>query len=335
MKVLATAAALLMATAASANPFAPKVTQNTAKAGYLGNLMRAAKPTENSQLRRLEDEVEVDITSYSIKFEKCQFVKQYGGGEGNKNNNNNNKNNAAVDTILSTQRFVIFRLCPNNSCSSCNYEYGEYIVDMETYLQTTLEFKQQQQEQYCQNCEACANNNADGDGNANDDAAAANNQAAANVNCDTCYDECQNIENMEENGYADAAEYTECQMVYDNESDDNRKVYYAGPMCTSSGTRIKIGLFLDEDCSTLDSSAEIDQYLKNNDGYNIKLSYHLLKQVFPEDDCVASCTKEDENQNDDANANVEISEVCQNLYEASGKCEQSHGMTDGDRKSVV
>jgi len=68
------------------------------------------------------EEQEVDLTGYSMKFEKCQFVKQYDeeedGGEDN-------------DTILSTKRFVIFRMCPDSSCSSCNYNYGEYIVDME------------------------------------------------------------------------------------------------------------------------------------------------------------------------------------------------------------
>ena len=67
----------------AANPFAPKVTKNTAKARMNAKLMRGATP-----IRKLEQaDGEVDLTNYSIKFEKCQFVKQYdaeeGGGEEN------------------------------------------------------------------------------------------------------------------------------------------------------------------------------------------------------------------------------------------------------------
>ena len=319
MKIAATTSAFLLATSANANPFAPKVTKNTAKANYIGNLMRGARVTENSQLRHLEEEAQVDITGYSIKFEKCQFVKQYAGGQ----NNNNN----GVDTILATKRFAVFRLCPNNSCSSCSSGYGEYIVDLETYLESTLQYKGEIQENYCQACEECA---AEDEAAAEEADDAARRRRLANVNCNTCYNECQNIANMEANGYMDAAEYTQCQKVYENEN--TGKIYYAGAMCASSGARVKIGLFLDEDCSIFDGSAEIDKYLKNNDGYNVKLSYHLLKQTFPEDECVASCTKVDENannENGDEEQEVEVSEVCENLYYASGKCEQMHGFVSG------
>jgi len=141
---------------------------------------------------------------------------------------------------------------------------------------------------------------------------------------------------MEDNGYLDAADYIECQQVYENEN--TGMVYYAGAICASSGSRIKIGLFYDEDCSIMDESADIESYLKNDDGYNMKLSYHLLKQVFPEDACVADCLQVDEDENDDNNDDgdgdeeeqeKETAEVCQQLYEAAGKCEDAHGFDNG------
>ena len=52
---------------------------------------------------------------------------------------------------------------------------------------------------------------------------------------------------MQDNGYVDAAEFIECQMVYDPE-DDDKATLYAGPMCASSGSKIKIGVFTDENC---------------------------------------------------------------------------------------
>jgi len=309
--------------AAKKNPFAPKVTRNTAKGQMNAKLMAGAKT-----LRRLDgdEEQEVDLSGYSIKFEKCQFVKQYdadedGGGDEN------------TDTILSTKRFVIFRMCPDSSCSSCNYNYGEYIVDMDTYLEAALGYKEEVQEQYCETCNECYEKAAEA-AEADDDAAEEDEDAwkCQNVDTSSCYAECQNIENMEENGYMDASELTECQQL--DYEDDYGNVYYAGAMCASSGSRIKIGIFTDEECSNYDESKDIENYMKNDDGYSLKLSYHLLKQTFAEGECVASCLVEDEEQNqnedngDDENE-AEINEMCEELYEAAGKCETSHGFEQG------
>lgn len=328
MNILSAAAAIAMiaSSGASANPFAPKVTKNTRKAAYTAKLMSNARPTPNSKLgRRLDDaEQDIDISSYSIKFEKCQYIKQFA-----------DERNEDTNTVLETKRFVIFRLCPDDDCSSCDYNYGEYIVDMETYLESTLQHKEEEQEQYCEACEECGNDDGAQDA---DDANNNNNNGGRNrnlidVNCNSCYAQCQNIENMEDNGYADAAEYVNCEKVYENEN--TGVSYYAGAICANYGTRIKVGLFTDEDCSAYDPDLQIDQYLKNENGYNVKLSYHLLKQTFVSDGCVASCTKVDEDANDGGDddaaeaAAAETAEVCENLYEAAGKCESAHGFDDG------
>jgi len=322
MQILASTAALLFAASAAANPFAPKVTKNTAKRNYVGRLLKGAKQTSNSQLRKLDgnnDEQEADITGYSLKFEKCQFVKQY---------DDEAAENEEGGTVLATKRFVIFRLCPNGACSTCESNFGEYIVDMETYLESTLQFKEEEQENYCQSCEECANDDA-----AEEDADEGDERKRRKLaaDCSTCYDECQNIENMEDNGYVDAGEYIECQQIYENEN--TGVAYYAGATCASSGSRIKIGLFYDEDCSIMDTSgADVESYLQNNDGYNMKLSYHLLKQVSHSDVCVADCLQVDEDEGDDDDGEekeAEVAEVCQELYEAAGKCESAYGFDNG------
>lgn len=322
---------LLLAASATANPFAPKVTKNTAKRNYVGRLLKGAKATANSQIRKLDeqDEQEVDITGYSLKFEKCQFVKQY-------------DDEAAEDedmgTVLATKRFIIFRLCPNGACSTCNYGFGEYIVDMDTYLESTVEYMQEQQEDYCQACDECGQDEEEEEeeeeGDEDEDRRRKlSRRRKLAVDCDTCYDECQNIENMEENGYLDASEYTECQNIYEDE--DTGVVYYAGAMCASSGTKIKIGLFTDEYCSVQDESGlNIESLLQddNDDGVTMQLSYHLLKKVVAEDECVADCLQVDENEdeNDDGEEKeAETAEVCQQLYEAAGKCESSNGFDNG------
>lgn len=262
MKLFFTAL-LAAAGSATANPFAPKVTPSSKKAAFNAKLMRGATP-----IRKLEEQydgqVDIDLSSYSIKFQKCQMVKQYNGGEGG-GNNKNNKN--GVDTILSTKRFVIFRLCPSG-CDSCNYNYGEYIIDMDTYLEASLDFMQEKQEQYCGTCNECYEKQANGQ--MDDDGYAA--QCGA-VDTSSCYDECQNIENMEANGYVDASEYTGCVKLGEVQTDDDgeNQRFFAGAMCASSGSRIKIGVFSDEECSQYVEDGDVETYMSmfaNNDNNN-------------------------------------------------------------------
>mmetsp|Transcript_6163 Transcript_6163/g.13523 ORF Transcript_6163/g.13523 Transcript_6163/m.13523 type:complete len:423 (+) Transcript_6163:159-1427(+) len=312
----------------AASPFAPKKSRNTRKAKMNAKLMSNAKTLR--KLDQQDEEQEVDLSGYSIKFEKCQFVKSYNGEEGG-------GGGEGVDTILTTQRFVIFRLCPDSSCSSCNYNYGEYIVDMETYLEAALGYKEEAQEQYCDTCNECYEKAAEAA--ENDDANEEEEEdedawKCQNMDTSSCYAECQNIENMEENGYMDASEFIECQEL--DVGDDDGVQLFAGAMCASSGTRIKIGIFSDEDCSIYDESKDIEDYMKNGDGYNMKLSYHLLKQTYSEGECVANCLVEDEEQNnqndegdDEEEKEAEINEMCEELYEAAGKCETNHGFEQG------
>lgn len=321
------------ATTSSSNPFAPKVSRNTARGQMNAKLMLRATP-----LRKLQDNddemEEVDLSKYSVKFEKCQFVKQYAYNNGG-GGNNNNKNGQYADTVLTTKHFVIFRMCPDNSCGTCNYNYGEYIIDMDTYLGYMIEAKQQEQEQSCELCNQCyeaAANAANGENDANGDGVD-DNANCGSVDTATCYAECQNIDNMEANGYADASAYAQCTKL--NYQDANGNYYYAGAVCASSGTRIKIGVFTDQYCSAYDESADVATYLKNNDGASLNLSYHLLKQTFAEGECITSCVKQDQNQNNNNNNNnnqdqrAEVSEVCENLYNYAGKCESTHGFANG------
>ena len=146
------------------------------------------------------------------------------------------------------------------------------------------------------------------------------------------------IENMEDNGYIDATEFLECQMVYDPE-DDGKGGLYAGPMCASNGSKIKIGLFTDNECNVPDSDKDVDDYLMDGDGAGMKLSHALLKTVYS-GECI-SCLQpqEDENANDDAVANddaaqeeeqePEVLEMCEQLYDAAAKCEKTNGFDDG------
>lgn len=267
---------------------------------------------------------QVDLSKYSLHFEKCSTVKHY---------NVNSKNY----DVLTAKRYVIFRLCPNHACGSCDEKYGEYIIDMETYVDTMLQLKYEKQQEYCNTCDTCNTQAAQADNNmgaAYDDQTGQQvNQydACSNIDLDSCYSECLNIANMEDNGYVDAADYVGCVKVYENQ---NKGVaYWAGATCNEGGSHIKIGLFTDEYCTIQDESASPELYMKNNKGYNVRLSYHLLKHVSVNGNsngCVASCA-----DYGNGNSYGETIEACETLYQSAAKCESSHGFGNKASSSLT
>jgi hypothetical protein len=309
----------MTAAVVSANPFAAAKGANSAKVAYTSRLLKAATPTENSRLGRRAEEVaaqdvedyEVSLSEYSLKFQQCQFVKAY---------DDELAEDEESATVLSTKRFVIFRMCPTGSCDSCSENFGEYIIDLATYLATTVEYQKQIQEEMCKACQECGNYGENQGG-----------RSLATVECDSCYAECMKIENMEANGYVDATNFLECEMVFDTE-DDATTALYAGPMCASGGTKIKIGVFTDQYCNVPDLNKDIDDYIVSDADVQMKVSHALLKTVYSSE-CI-SCAFVDENQNDgqndqkDQNAN-RVLDMCDELYEASAKCESPHGFLYG------
>lgn len=93
-----------------------------------------------------------DITNYAVKYTRCATVQSY------------SDNLAAADytdTVLAAQRFALFRLCPKDQCSAssdngCGSNYGEYIVTLDQFLLSMLEYQEHRVAGYCEYCQNCA-----------------------------------------------------------------------------------------------------------------------------------------------------------------------------------
>lgn len=68
-----------MATAVAVSPFTGinNKSRDSGQQRMVSKLLQQATPTQNSQISRGLDAVEIDFSGYVIKFEKCQFVKAY------------------------------------------------------------------------------------------------------------------------------------------------------------------------------------------------------------------------------------------------------------------
>lgn len=241
------------------------------------------EPTFMNEARRLADDAVADddnyfgfgfdISQYSLKYTQCQAISTW---------SDELAEDEESQTVLKTQRFALFRLCPSDSCSAnnewgCSYQYGEYLIDMGVYLEAMQEFTQARAEAYCDFCEQCMANNggrrrladddaaaddaaaddaaaddaAVADDAAGDDAAAADDAAgddAAGAGC-AYYNECVNYadtcEAEQDDAFVDYEDFFECQRFENN----NGKEMYLGPHCASDGRSIIIGIYYDDMCT--------------------------------------------------------------------------------------
>lgn len=316
----------------------------------------------------------VDLSGYSLRFGKCQYVKTY----------NDTVASSGTGKVFSMQHLVIFRMCPNvessiDSCGSCEDKYGEYVVSADAYLTQIATHHQSRLEELCESCQKYCNNN-NNNNNRNNDRDNNNNNGETfmyrgnAVNCAGCANKCSSSQNLAASGYVDAANYIKCTPfpVYStqesssssssssnddgsssNNNNNNNAVtddttqqqqtvtyYYVGPTCSkeskySKVTRIRIGVFTDENCWYPASGINVEDLL----GY--KVSYRNFRTNMSGGNCL-SCEQlkyeEDYNERDGNNNNRNrdqhrgedsVKDVCNNLYNVAAKCETKHGFLDG------
>jgi len=286
------------------------------------------------------------VANYSIKFQQCVATNNYYGGyfSGNNNNNNNNNKNNNRNNFngMYEQRLVHFKLCPSDDCGSC--EGGaDYVVDMNEFVNAYVESKLSAQEYDCErvreNC-YCQN--------ANDDQMCEY-TCYKNAGLDYCY-EYQNNNNNNNNknnnrNQFNLQEALECRrlevdenaMNYYNYKNGNqynqwngRMEFFVGPYCANHGKKILLGVFLDETCSFPAPDGIYEKF-----HYGQKLPYSSSSLV--ENNCVSCAEPQDYNQqnNNDKNDADGILEVCQTLYQDSGKCESNLGSSVTYRNTLA
>lgn len=271
-----------------------------------------------SQARQLEQEdEEVDmswIVGYSLKFQGCHHVKQWNGDA-----------DGDEDVKIETKRLIRFRLCPSDTCTAtaaggCKSGYGDYVLDLNTYINAYYELKEQITEKACENH---MNNNCDCD---DDDGKGDDfNREYCEYDCfvDAGMSEC-----VDRNPYEDdevekieVEKYLECaQLEY--EQDENRKLeeeeeeeevaYFVGPYCAKQGGDVYLGVFTEDSCSEFADDYGGKSTFESLTGQTLPYSSESLVGM----DCVST-----QEVNDDGE--VGLYEQVQELYQAAGKCEDN------------
>lgn len=257
-----------------------------------------------SSARSLNDNQNADysfVGDYSIKFQGCHHVQQW-----------NDDADDEDDVRVKTKRLVRFRLCPSDSCSNgksvgCTSKFGDYVIDMNTFVDAYLEALEEDKDEVCYDAkndcvEECG-------GYDDEDCMQACYQA---YDLSFCYYYNNGNDDGNDNEF-DVQEYAQCAQ-YDfgrrRLNDNNNEVeYFIGPYCADQGGEIHLGLFTDETCTTYAQNGESMFY--SYEGYELPYSDESLVST--------RCFACGENSNDDGYG--ELKEVCENVYQYAGKCE--------------
>lgn len=244
----------------------------------------------SSFARQLNNDNNADysfLKSYSVKFQGCHHVQQW------------NENGDDEDEVrIKTKRLARFRLCPTDQCSSdkstgCTAKFGDYVVDLNTFVSSYLQILEQEQETLCANVADDCNANCNGDDNCL--------QACySNYGMSVCWD-AANGNNNNNNVYG----YGTCTKLDMQNNNGDGSEYYLGPFCADQGGEIHLGLFTDETCSTFAQ-------------YGSELFYQSMGYELPYSDTSLVSTRclTCVNSNDGS-----ASQQCGYVYSLSGKCE--------------
>mmetsp|Transcript_898 Transcript_898/g.966 ORF Transcript_898/g.966 Transcript_898/m.966 type:complete len:412 (+) Transcript_898:79-1314(+) len=275
------------------------------------------------------------ISKYSIQFQGCHHIQQW------------NADADDEDVRLQTKRLARFRLVPYEKCDVVSpwanakvirdasnifgkVDYGEYIVDLNTFVAYYLEAKEEENQNLCADYQSTCQSSCGDDAYQGDDDAYTG-----------CMTSCYKNYGCSQKYYDDDAfkvyDYTAC-AEFDWASDDdagNDVQYYFGPYCADQGGEIRMNLFTDDTCTTLATCGN-NGSTKGATCYTKETGYILpgTKESVIEDPCLP-CTENyltleesinsisEEETFDFDNFDFGYSrDVCTNLYAISGKCEK-------------
>jgi hypothetical protein len=312
----------------------PLLTLTAASAASISTTSQFGR-TLLSSARRLEEN-QPDYTwvaNMSLKFQGCYHTQQW-----------NDEANGENDLRVSTERLVRFRLCPSAKCATnspagCESGYGDYVIDMETYLNSYLEAVAQDQEYNCQYEKEYGDCVCDKDGQGDDfDEEICRYECFMGKGMEYCVDKNpyeeegeQKKENWNIREYVQCKEYEFEQQA----QEENRRrleeeaKYYVGAYCSENGGHIYLGLFTDDTCSQHADSSGGATTFATLSGESLPYSSTTLigSECMSCKETQQANEKNAEEGGDDANDQDQVKESCENLYMASGKCESYLGIS--------
>uniref|UniRef100_A0A7S2KEZ4 Uncharacterized protein n=1 Tax=Leptocylindrus danicus TaxID=163516 RepID=A0A7S2KEZ4_9STRA len=291
------------------------------------------------------------ITDYSLKYARCQMIRSF---------SDEAVENGYYDVMTGQSfvvfRLCPTSSCSKNRRYGCSSAYGQYVLPLDDYMYYLGVFNEAKEKHYCYWCKNCLNGNgnrkkkkrrrrklegeedvdeaeyaeeeyADEADEAEDayveeydeaeDEAEYEEEEEEQVSCPSECDyystRCQNNNNDD---VIDYENYLGCKRYRAYNENAQKVNLYVGAYCASDSTTIKIDVFYDQFCTNYAG----DEY-DVNEVTGVSFDSSGLSDYFS-DECI-TCRESDlpyQNGEADEEDDDAVSEICEQLYDLSGKC---------------
>ena len=234
-------------------------------------IMAAARPLnahDRSTYRQIQSYNQDDDSMLSYGFDMSLYSLKYAGCSAISSFSDSLAQDASATTVFKTIENVVFRLCPKNTCYDwtvygCLFDYGEYIIRLDTWMQLISTYREEKLYKYCQACKQCVGNGRDRGLHQTSVVShfthSSRNVAGENENnyemddgsidCETYASTCSDYVDMCEFVVHDPNEYSNYLGCTAVSADNGSTTVYLGPHCSSDKATIVIGVFSDSQCS--------------------------------------------------------------------------------------
>lgn len=259
------------------------------------------------------------ITSeYSIQFLSC-FSLTTSYDEIFEQGGQNNQNGMLINMwkngkTIAERSYAIFRVCYTDECEySTNDPSLEYVIDLNTFVQSFVTYLPDQVEDYCGACEqyvdycqsvlysgADENQNANNGGRHLSDLTERhlqNGQVYRQLDCEMCVtfgcieDQNNNNNGQQDNGFQAGSEWlqaiAQCSQTgayygggYGYGGGNQNNQLYASFICNAEGTGVEIGMFLDESCLMYLPEEPYYNYMSYFDQTYIEMTKDIIEFTF-------------------------------------------------------
>jgi len=165
-----------------------------------------------------------------------------------------------------------------------------FVVDLETYLEHIVWYRKVVRERKCNQCTMSCNTNDDVDDalrHLEEQEEIDDFDYEFKIFCDWCEAECESPPVDDE-----LTNFITCGLIYSPEDGSGASPLYAGPACGDGGSTIEIAIFVDSDCTVMDSTKHPEDYLLVEDITPFEYSSPVLDTTFGDTSCT-SCTGSD------------------------------------------
>ena len=270
---------------------------------------------------------DLDLSQYALKYVGCQNIKSF---------SDELAEDSSAKSVLALSKFVIFRFCQANLCSSynkygCSENYGEYLIDMETYLVTMAEYHYSRYKEYCTTCISCMsgqsrwleNVNATDDSILNEAVSSTDDTTTTSTTtkssckyeaaCENYKSACSNYKNSNTT-YEDYFTCTAFTIA--------NNVAYLGPHCSKNGETIQIGIFNDVNCTEyIGDIVNIETFTGMTFDSN-GLSF------YDTGNCISCVEKDEYYLYENGSTGDGVYDLCTALYDTGGKCNRYLNVAD-------